>query len=80
MSHSKSWIQLGKNFHADEQVLCLKPGDDRHLRSGRNVGGVYFHPRVFVLGEIYKTLCFKIQGLTCAMPPLSHPLQSCLSL
>lgn len=73
-----SSVQLDKNFHADYQVLLLKtrwqPSEEKRVwglcvcvwRGGS-------HPCVFILREIYKSLCFRIQGLTrgCASPVLT---------
>lgn len=43
------------------------------IRKEIGIWGVWeggFQPCVFILREIYKTLCFRIQGLTCTTP---HP-------
>lgn len=48
------------------KCCCLRPGDNHQWRNG---GWWGFYPCVFILREIYKTLCLRIQGSTCAAPP-----------
>lgn len=54
------------------QVTTIREETGRR-RVVKRGGGEGFHPCVFILREIYKTLCFRIQGLTCAVPPPFSP-------